>query len=295
MAGRIRNLLDEQNARTLFAGCVILAAMALIALIGPLVAPYRPEAMSFQPFLEPSAVHPMGTDELGRDFFSRVLSGGLPSLAFGIGAACISMVAGVILGAIPAYAGGWVDHLFSRFFEIVLTIPSFIFIILLMSVLQLTDLSFTMLVVGLTLWPQNAKIMRAQVLSLKHWPFIEAARGFGANPFWILLLHIIPNAIYPVISNSTLLVGAAILTEAGLSFLGLGDPKITSWGQLIYHGRPFLGTAWWISLFPGITIGVLVMAFLYIGDGLNKLLDPRNRLQGGEAVAVSVVVPTRLA
>lgn len=218
----------------------------------------------------------MGTDFLGRDVLSRVIWGTRVSLIFGLCAAGLSLVVGVILGAIAGYYGEWIDDLFSRFFEVFLTIPRVFLVIVIVS-LWGSSMYNAILIIGLTMWPTNARIMRAQVLSLKERGFVEATMATGASNFRILFTHIIPNGIYPVISESTLQISYAILLEAGLSFLGLGDPTVVSWGQLLRHAQFHIMREWYTVIFAGLALCILILGFNLLGDGINYALNPRLR------------------
>jgi peptide/nickel transport system permease protein len=260
---------------TAVAGLVIVAGAILIALLAPWLAPYDPFALVGQPLEPPSRTHWMGTDHLGRDVLSILIFGTRISLAFGLGVALISLTLGILLGSLPGYFGGLVDDIFSRFFEIFLVIPQFILIITVVALFG-NNIVYIMIVVGFTLWPSNAKIARAQVLTLKKRTYVKAARASGASDMQILTRHILPNGFYPLIANSTLQMAYAILLEASLSFLGLGDPNHPSWGQLLAAGN-LRRSAWWLWTFSGLAILLLVLGFNLIGDGIQTALNPRQR------------------
>lgn len=247
-----------------------------IALFAEQISPYNPYKMTFDALLPPSKSHFFGTDQYGRDYFSRTIWGTRVALMVAIGSAGIAAVLGIILGAIPGYYGGVVDDLFSRFFDIFVMIPRFFLILLTVAILG-SDIFFIMIVIGLTGWVNNARMMRSQVLSLKTRPYVDAVRATGASTFRILFSHIIPNGIYPIVANTTIQMANAILSEAGLSFLGLGDPSVISWGKLIADSEAFLTFAPWIAVFPGIFMLLLVFAFNVAGDGLSYALNPRLR------------------
>jgi peptide/nickel transport system permease protein len=251
---------------------------ALLAISAEYISPYGPFDISSDVLRPASAAHFFGTDHLGRDIFSRIVYGARISLIFGFLAAGISMIAGIILGAIPGYYGGSVDDLFSRSIEVFLTIPTLILIILVMIMVS-TDISFAILVVGLTMWPSNAKITRAQVLSLKTREYALACRGLGGSDMRVLFMHIVPNGLYPIISNSFVQMAYAILTEASLSFLGLGDMKRVSWGLMIYDARAQVFSAPWVAVIPGIAITLLVVGLNLVGDGINFALNPKMKLR----------------
>jgi len=199
------------------------------------------------------------------------------SLVFAVGVAGISLVVGVLIGAISGYFGGLVDDLLSRFLEIFLMIPQFVLIATVVTLFG-NNIIYTMIVVGLTLWPSNAKIARAQVLSLKNRTFVRAAVASGASDGRVLFRHILPNGLYPVVANSTLQMAYAILFEAALSFLGLGDPNHPSWGQVLSAAN-LHKSAWWMAAFSGLAILILVLGFNLVGDGINNALNPRLRMR----------------
>ncbi|MDB4897572.1 MAG: peptide transporter [Firmicutes bacterium] len=257
-------------------GLYLMLVAVLVALFAPYLAPFNPNAMSDHLLRPPSGAYWMGTDHLGRDIFSRVVWGARISLLFAVGAAAISLSIGVVMGAIPGYFGGIIDQIFSRFFEFFLIIPM-LFLVILMASLLGANIYVAAFVVGITIWPSNARIVRAQVLSLKKRAFVRAARATGASHMRILFRHILMNGIQPVVVNSTLQVGSAILIEASLSFLGLGDPNLASWGQMLREAQSYLTTQWWFALFPGLAIGWLVLGSTLMGDGINRALNAAER------------------
>jgi peptide/nickel transport system permease protein len=212
--------------------------------------------------------------------FSGVIYGTRISLVIGITAAGISAIIGMVVGAVAGYAGGIVDEAISKLVDVFLMIPAF-FLVLIVVVLYGNNLVYVMIVIGLTIWPANARLMRAQALSLRQRTFTRAAVALGDSHSRILFRHVIPNGLYPIIANTTLQIAAAILTEAALSFLGLGDPNTVSWGRMIFEGRSYIQIAWWATFFPGLAIVVTVMAFYFIGDGLNVSLNPKLQERGG--------------
>jgi len=256
------------------AGITILSIMIIIGVL----APYLPlpdfNATIFHRFIPPSPDHPLGTDYLGRDLLSRVIWGARISLLAGFVAAGIASVIGIILGTIAGYYGGAVDIIISRIIEIFFVIPTF-FIALTLAAIYGSNIYLLMIIIGVTTWPVTARIMRAQVMIVKEFLYIEAAKAVGANDLRIIIRHILPVAIQPAIANSILLVGNAIMIEAGLSYLGLGDPNYPSWGRLIYEGQPYISTAWWISVFPGIFLVATVLGLNFLGDALYRILTPR--------------------
>lgn len=257
-------------------GLAIVSAAAVVALAAPLLAPYNPFTLQPSVLQPPSIGYPFGTDQLGRDILSNLIYGTRVSLIFAIGAAGISLVIGVLLGSVPGYFGGWIDDVLSRVVEMFLMIPQFVLVLAVVALFG-NSIVYAMIIIGLTIWPSNAKITRAQVLTLKQRTFVRAVEASGASHARILFWHILPNGLHPVIANSTLQMAYAILFEASLSFFGLGDPNFVSWGQLLFLAN-LHKTAWWMALFPGLCITTLILGFNLVGDGINTALNPR--LQG---------------
>lgn len=251
---------------------VILAFLLGLVLIAIFVGRLPlPDPTSFSPdVLEgPTRAHLMGTDNFGRDVLSRVVWGTRSALIVAIGSAGISVLLGIVLGGVSGYFGGWVDDVLSRTFDVFLLIPAFFLLILLVALFGPSQ-TLVMVVIGLTIWPSSARIMRSQTLTYRTRTFVEAARAAGGGPLYLLTRHIVPNAIAPVITNSTVLMGQAILIEAGLSFLGLGDPSIISWGRMIFDGQTYLTLAPWMSIFPGAAMLLTVLALNLAGDTLSS-------------------------
>jgi len=246
-----------------------------LALFAPLIAPFSPDEMTDDILKSPSPAHLFGTDHLGRDIFSRVVFGTRISLSVGFVAAGLSALIGIFVGSFSGYYGGFTDSIVSRIIDTFLMIPSFFLILIIVSIFG-SNIIYIMLVIGLTTWPANARLMRAEALSLRERTFIMVARSTGESRLRILFGHVIPNGVYPVIANSALQMGGAILTEAALSFLGLGDPNLSSWGKLIYQARPYMTFAPWTIVIPGIFVVMAVLAFSFIGDGLQYTLNPKN-------------------
>ncbi len=249
-------------------GLSVLVVMVVLAILAPLLTNYGPFELGDKPFAHPlSPGHPLGTDHLGRDVWSQILYGARISLVVGLIAALIAGVIGVVIGSISGFFGGWIDAVLSRFTDVFLIMPAFFLIIIVVATLG-NSLFYVMIVIGLTTWPGNARLMRAQVLTLRERQYIQSLTALGESRWRILVKHIIPNGIQPIIANSTLLIAAAILTEAGLAFLGLGDPNKASWGRMINDGRSAILTAWWPSVFAGVAMLITVLAFYLIGDGI---------------------------
>jgi len=257
---------------------VIALILFLIEVILAILAPYLPlpdpYALEYPLFLQPSRKHPFGTDSMGRDIFSRVIWGARTSLEVGVIAAGISALVGILVGAIAGYYGGIIDDILSRITDVFLMIPAF-FLILYVAAVYGANIYWMMAIIGLTIWPSNARIMRAQVLSLKEREFVQAEIVMGASNFRILFHHVIPNAIQPVLANTILQMARAIIMEASLSYIGVGDPNTISWGRMIYEGQAFIATYPWVPLFPGLAIAYTVFLINVIGDGLSKILAPR--------------------
>jgi peptide/nickel transport system permease protein len=265
--------------KQLQAGMVGLILIIGIAVFAKLIAPYDPKYFSPDTIFAPGkGGHLLGTNNLGQDILSMLIYGARTSLLVAVISALISGVLGVILGGIAGYFGGLVDQLISEITNVFLMLPVF-FLILLVVALFGNSIINVMIVIGLITWPSNAKLMRAQALTLRERTFVKSAVTMGESRSQILFKYIIPNGIFPVIANTTMGMSYAILTEASLSFLGLGDPTVISWGQIIFNGKGFLTSAWWVSTFAGVAIVLTVLVFYLVGDGLNHVLNPKYRQQ----------------
>ena len=266
--------------RLAIAGLAVLALLYLVALLAPFLAPYDPiaqEDILRTSYLSPSAQHWMGTDRFGRDVFSRILYGARISLAIGFVATALSVSLGTLLGAVAGYFGGKVDTIIMRFTDMVLAFPRLVLLIMIVALFS-PSVTLIILVLGLTQWPGTTRIVRGEVLSLREREYVQAARSLGFGSGRIVMRHLIPNVLAPVIVTATLGIGNTIVMEAGLSFLGLGvQPPTASWGNLVADGRQNLLGAWWVATFPGLAIVVTVLAFNLVGDGLRDALDPRLR------------------
>lgn len=283
MKERFKKILKVINSNSqLRLGLILLCILVGVAVFAPIISPRNPYYLYDDIMQAPGSKYWLGTDKLGRDVFSMVIYGTRVSLLIGVVAASISAVLGTTIGAISGYFGGKIDSVVSEFINIFVMTPTF-FLILIVIALFGSDIYKVMVVIGLTSWTGNARLMRAQAISIKERTFIKSARVIGESKFKIMLKHVIPNGIFPVIANTTMNISSAILTEAGLSFLGLGDPNVVSWGQIIAHGKTYLTQGWWISVFPGLMVIFTVLTFFLIGDGLNKVLSPKlNGQEGGE-------------
>lgn len=262
--------------RAAVAGVVALAILVSAAVFSTLPGRASPRAMSERSLAPPSRAHPFGTDDLGRDIWTGVLHGARVSLLVGVLAASTSAVIGILVGSIAGYSGGWLGDLLMRVTEFFLVIPTFLLALVLVAVFR-PSIWNVIVTIGALAWPSTARLVRAEFLSLKEREFVMAARAVGASPARILFRQILPNATPPIIVNTSLGVAAAILVEAGLSFLGLGDPNLFSWGLMLRNSREFLRMAWWMPTFPGLAIFVTVLSLNLVGDGLNDALNPRLR------------------
>jgi len=245
-------------------------------LFAPLIAPYNPsEIQAWQVLSPPSGAHWFGTDELGRDVFTRVLYGARISLKVGFIAIGIAIVLGAAVGLAAGYYGGLVDTLLMRSVDIMLCFPAFFLILAIITFLE-PSIWYIMAVIGLTGWMGVARLTRAEVLAIREMDYIMAARCIGCSDIRIILRHILPNALSPLLVAATLGIAGAILTESALSFLGIGvQPPTPSWGNILTSGKDYIEFAWWLSLFPGLAILVTVLAYNLLGEGIRDALDPR--------------------
>ena len=246
-------------------GAAILGALVATALMAPYVATTDPSSLSGEPLRGPSVQHAFGTDDLGRDLFSGVIYGARTSLLVGLIAGGLSTLVALLVGGAAAMRAGAVDHLLMRGTEFVQALPRFFLIVLIVSLFGSVH-SLIVLVIGLTAWPATARVFRAQVLTVLGRDFVMAARAAGASDARILLRHVLPHAAPVVAAEASYTVGGAILTEAGLSFLGLGDPAVISWGALLGGAQHFVREAWWMAVFPGIAITLTVLSCNLIAD-----------------------------
>lgn len=266
-----------QNRVTL-AGCIVLLIVAVVAIIGPLVAPYGVNATNVVNALQPpSAEHWFGTDDLGRDVFSRVLVATRVSLLVAVASVAFALVIGVVVGIVSGYTRGWLDTVLMRGVDVMFAFPVLLLAMAIVAILG-PGLLTTMLAIGIVYTPIFARVTRGSTLSVAVEPFVQASRTMGTGAFFILRRHILPNITGPLIVQTSLSLAFAILSEAALSFLGLGvQPPQPSWGRMLFDAQGFLGLAWWMSIFPGAAIFITVLAFNLVGDGLRDVLDPRQR------------------
>ncbi len=262
--------------RLAMAGLSVVLLLFAISIFAPFIAPYHPnEINAWHVLSPPSWQHWLGTDELGRDLFSRVLFGARISLKVGFVAIGIAVLLGSLVGLLAGYYGGWVDTILMRFVDIMLCFPAFFLILAIITFLE-PSIWYIMAVIGLTGWMGVARLVRAEVLSIREMDYILAARCIGCSDLRIMLRHIMPNALSPVLVAATLGVAGAILTESALSFLGIGvQPPTPSWGNILTSGKDYIEFAWWLSLFPGLAILITVLAYNLLGEGIRDALDPR--------------------
>jgi peptide/nickel transport system permease protein len=258
-------------------GGILLLFVVLVTIAAPLIAPEDPLEIVDDRRLGPSSAHLMGTDEIGRDTFSRVLYGGRVSLRVGVLAVLIGAVSGTLLGMIAGYVGGWLDSLIMRAIDVLLAFPGILLALVIVAILG-PSINNVMIAVGIEFIPAFVRTVRGATLSVKEEEYVIAARAVGARSWRILLRHILPNVVSTVIVLSTLAVGIAILAAAGLSFLGLGaQPPTPEWGAMLSDARSFLRESPHLAIFPGATIMIVVLSLNLLGDGLRELLDPRLR------------------
>ncbi|MGJ7582407.1 ABC transporter permease [Variovorax sp. RHLX14] len=262
--------------RAALAGLAVLFAVLLMALSAPVLFPGNPWDMAAAPFVWPGedSTLPLGSDMLGRDLASGLFHGARVSLVVGFAATLVAVFVGTGIGAVAGYYRGWVDDLLMRFTELFQTVPQFIFAIVVVAILTPSVLNVT-LAIALVSWPSVARLVRSEFLALREREFVQAAVAIGMGDLRIIATQILPNALGPIIVTGSLMVATAILTEAGLAFLGLGDPNIMSWGTIIGGGRDALRSAWYITAIPGLAIMLTVLGLNLVGEGLNDALNPR--------------------
>ena len=265
-------LLRDKRA---IAGLTVLGLIIISTVFASFISPYDPLSQEFDILLPPSPAHPLGTDDLGRDLFTRVLFGARVSLFVGVVTVSISMLLGVAMGILAGYYGGWIDIFFMRYIDLQWAFPNFIIAVYLVAVFG-TGLANVIVAISLAFLDDFARITRGMVLSIREEEYVLAARSIGASDTIIMLRHILPNAIAPIIVQATLSVSFAILAEAGLSFLGLGVKASTpTWGLIISDARSFFTRAWWLGIYPGLAIMITVLSINFLGDALRDVLDVR--------------------
>ncbi|WP_404294342.1 ABC transporter permease (plasmid) [Microvirga sp. RSM25] len=274
-AGRreLRRFLSNPNA--LF-GLAFLVLVAMTGFVAPLLFPGDPLAMVARPFLWPGQVpaYPLGTDSMGRDVLAGIVHGARVSLFIGLSATALGLSFGGAVGATAGYFGGWIDDVLVRFIELFQTLPNFVLLVVLVAIVQPSMLTVTV-AIALVSWPTIARLARAEFRSIREKDYVMAARSLGYGHARIILREILPNALPPLIVTSSVMVASAILMESAISFMGLGDPNVVSWGSMIGAGRELIRTAWYLTALPGLAIVLTVLALNLIGDALNDALNPR--------------------
>jgi peptide/nickel transport system permease protein len=257
-------------------GAAVVLSLITISLLAPFLAPYDPTTIDVYNVLSPPGkAHWLGTDELGRDLLSRIIWGSRVSLKVGFVAVGIALMIGILVGSAAGFYGGKVDALLMRFVDIMLAFPTFFLILAVIAILE-PNIYTIMAVIGVTGWMDVARLVRAEFLSLKERDFVDAGRAIGISNARLIFRHILPNALSPVFVAATFGVAGAILTESGLSFLGLGvQPPDPSWGNILTSGKDNIEIAWWLSLYPGLAILITVLSYNLVGEGLRDALDPR--------------------
>ncbi|MBW2148817.1 MAG: ABC transporter permease [Deltaproteobacteria bacterium] len=266
----------RRNAGAVFA-LFFLIILVILAVFADLIAKYGPMDTGIGPPLQPpGSQFLMGTDDLARDIFSGVVHGARVSLIVGFTAAFTATLIGVIIGSISGYFGGSTDYLLTKLCELFQSVPRFLFALVIVVFFGNTVWN-VVVVIGILSWPRTGRLVRSEFLRLRETEFVMAAQAVGMSSARIIFKHILPNVMHVILVTASLEVGAAIITEAGLSFLGAGDPNLMSWGRMLHNAQAFLRTAWWMAIFPGCGIFFTVLSMNLIGDGLNDALNPRLR------------------
>ncbi len=259
--------------RRAMVGLVIVIVFCLAALLGDLAAPYDPQAQAFELLESPTLGHPLGTDNVGRDLLSRIISGTRISMVVGLSTVALAAAVGIVLGVAAGYYGGWIDMVVMRAIDVLWAFPNFILAVMLVAIFGL-GLSNVIVAIALAYVDDFARIIRSMVLVLKEDDFVTAAKAMGASNRRIMFKHIFPNAMPPVIVQASVFIAAAILAEAGLTFLGLGvSPLTPTWASILNDARPFFTRAWWLGTFPGVVIMLVVLAVNFVGDAIRDIND----------------------
>ena len=268
------------NHNLALVGLLILVPMFICAVTAPIISPHDPVEPDLKNILaSPSWSHPFGTDTLGRDVFSRVIYGSRISLLVGFVSVGIATLIGIMVGALSGYSGGIVDELIMRFVDLMMCFPTFFLILAVIALLE-PSIWNIMIVIGLTNWMGIARLVRAEIMSIKNKEYVLAAKAMGFPNRRIIFGHVLPNSLSPVYVVATLGIGGAILTESALSFLGIGvQPPTPSWGNILTQAKDNIEVAWWLSLYPGLAIFLTVMGYNLLGEGLRDIFDPRRRYQ----------------
>jgi peptide/nickel transport system permease protein len=268
-----RRIRAEKKA---YLGLIFVVLLTFISIAGPVLAPYGADNVDFDQLAAPNLHHPMGTDSFGHDLLSRVILGTRVSFSVGIVGALLSLIVGVAGGVVAGYYGGWIDNLIMRIVDLIWAFPA---IVLAMGLVSIYGAGVRNVIIAIAIanLVAYARIVRGDVLSLRESDFTVAARAIGVRDWRIMLRHLLPNVAAPIIVQMTLTVGFGILTETGLTFLGLGvNPATPTWGQALNESRNFIHQAWWLAVFPGLAIGFTVLSMNLLGDGLRDALDVRN-------------------
>jgi len=262
--------------RFAMAGALLIIFLFIISLLAPLITPYGPDDLDlYHVLMPPSGTHWFGTDDLGRDVLTRIIYGARISLKVGFVAVGIAVAIGTVIGLVSGYYSGRLDNILMRFVDIMLCFPTFFLILAVIAFLE-QSIWYIMIIIGLTGWMGVARLVRAEVLSIRERDYVMAVRALGASDTRIIFRHILPNSLSPVLVSATLGVAGAILTESALSFLGIGVPPPTpSWGNILTAGKEYIEFAWWLTLYPGLAITVTVLAYYLVGEGIRDALDPR--------------------
>ena len=265
----------RHNKIALF-GLALVGVLIVVGVFAPLIAPYNPYQANLDISLQaPTYAHWMGTDEEGRDVLSRIIYGARISLKVGIIASTLSLLIGVVLGLLAGFFKGWVDSWIMRFTDMMFGFPALLFMIGITAAVPQPDINVAMVAIAVVSWPGMARIMRSQVIQIRDREYVAAAEALGYSKLRVMLRHVLPNCLAPVIVAFTMSIGGAVLAEASLSFIGLGaQPPEPSWGSMISFGRSHLRGEWWISVFPGLAVAFMVMGFNLFGEGLRDAMDP---------------------
>jgi peptide/nickel transport system permease protein len=265
----------RQNRLALI-GLAVMIVVVLAGLSAPLIAPHGPFELIGPRLAPPQAQYPFGTDHLGRDVFSGILFGARTSLEVGFLSVVLSVTLGLAIGSVAGYYGRRLDELLMRVTEVFQVMPRF-FLALMIVALFGADLTGTIFVIGILSWSEIARLVRAEFFTLRDRPFVMAARAYGASDTWIIFREILPNALTAVIVAASLQIPSAILLEASLSFIGAGDPNVTSWGRMLNTAQQYMRQAWWVAAFPGLALSITAIALALMADGINDFLNPRLR------------------
>jgi peptide/nickel transport system permease protein len=262
--------------KTSVVGMVLLVLITVVALIAPWIAPHQPWDIVGTPFLPPfeDSAHLLGTDTLGRDIFSGIVHGTRISLTIGLVCMIATVILGLALGAVAGYYGKWIDDVLMRSTEFFQVLPNFVFVVVLVAIFR-PSIGSIFLAIVIVSWPPVARLVRSEFLSLRSREFVEAAVAVGHTNRWIIFKEILPNALSPIVAMSSLMVASSILLESAVSFLGLGDPNLMTWGYMIGTGRTVIRGAWWMSVLPGVALVSTILIINVVGEGLGRAWNPR--------------------